>query len=70
MKKILTLLIVLLSISGFSQSEKSQIDSAVAILIYRELTYEKVALGMVEQWFHSPPHKRLLLSRVSKFGGR
>ena len=70
MKNLITLLIVLLSISGFSQSEKSQIDSAVATLIYRELTYEVVAKRMVEQWFDSPPHKRLLLSRVSKFGGR
>ena len=32
MKNLITLLIVLLSISGYSQSEKSQIDSAVVIM--------------------------------------
>jgi uncharacterized protein YkwD len=38
MKKLITLLIVLLSISGYSQSEKSQIDSAVVII--HQLTNE------------------------------
>jgi uncharacterized protein YkwD len=45
MKKLITLLIVLLSISGYSQSEKSQIDSAVVII--HQLTNEyRVGYGL------------------------
>jgi uncharacterized protein YkwD len=53
----------------FEHSKGNMGECCLATLIYRELTYEVVAKRMVEQWFDSPPHKRLLLSRVSKFGG-
>jgi len=45
MKNLITLLITLLSISGYSQSEKSQIDSAVVII--HQLTNEyRVGYGL------------------------
>ena len=45
MKNLITLLIVLISLTGYSQSEKSQIDSAVVII--HQLTNEyRVKYGL------------------------
>ena len=45
------------------------VECCLATLIYGGLTYEVVAIRMVEQWFSSLPHKRALLNGSYEYGG-